>query len=58
MANVGLSEIIILAIVAVPGLALVAVPAVFAVVLWKRQTHLRMRIEQLEASLRRQDPHL
>jgi hypothetical protein len=58
MANLGLSEIIILAIVVVPGVAVVAVPAVFAIVLWRRQTDLRMRIEQLEASLRRQDPHL
>jgi hypothetical protein len=53
MFNVGSSELIILAVIALPGLALTAAPIVFAVLLWKRQTELRARVERLESSVSR-----
>jgi hypothetical protein len=53
MFGIGVSELVVLAVIAVPGLALTVAPIVIAVILWKRQTDLRMRVERLEASLGR-----
>jgi hypothetical protein len=54
MFNVGVAELILVAVVAIPGLAFVATPIVVAVVLWKRQTELQRRVERLESTLRQQ----
>lgn len=51
MPNLGLSELIILAIIGLPLIAGIAVPIVIIVVLLKRQAALRARVAELEASL-------
>jgi hypothetical protein len=53
MFNLGASELVLIAVVVIPSVALVAAPIVVAVVLWKRQTELRARVERLEAALSR-----
>jgi hypothetical protein len=55
MFNVGVSELIILAIIGLPALAFLAAPVIFGVILWKKQTELSARLARLEASLRRSD---
>ena len=52
MPTLGLSEMVVVALIAIPGLALLALPVV-AIVLWRRQSGLRARVERLEASLGR-----
>lgn len=54
MFNMGLSELILIAVVAVPGLILTFGPLVLAIVIWQRQTELRRRVERLESALPRQ----
>jgi hypothetical protein len=53
MFGIGISELIILALVAIPGLAFIAAPIVVAVTLWKGQNDLRARVARLEAALTR-----
>jgi hypothetical protein len=52
MSGLGVSEIIVMAMVALPSLATAVVPTVVAVMLWKRQTELRKRLDHLEFALR------
>ena len=54
MFNLGLSEIVLIAVVAVPGMFLTFGPLVAAIILWQRHTELRRRVERLESALLRQ----
>jgi hypothetical protein len=55
MPNLGLSELLVVALVALPAMALAAVPVVFAVILWRRQTDLGRRLERIEEFLQHRD---
>jgi hypothetical protein len=50
MPNLGLSELLIVAIIALPLLAIGIAPIVVLVLLWQRQSRLQARIERLERS--------
>jgi hypothetical protein len=51
MFGLGLPELVVLVWLALPVLAVMAPPIAFAVMLWRRQTELRIRVERLEASV-------
>ena len=55
MPHLGLSEILIVAIIAIPLLAVVVAPVVVVVVLWQRQSRLSARLERLEAASARRE---
>ncbi len=50
MPNLGLSELLIVAIIALPLLAIGIAPIVVLVLLWQRQSRLQARLERLERS--------
>jgi hypothetical protein len=50
MPNLGLSELLIVAIIALPLLAIGIAPIVVLVLLWQRQSRLQARLERLEAA--------
>jgi hypothetical protein len=47
---IGLSELVIVAIIALPLVAIGIAPIVVLVLLWQRQSRLQARIERLERS--------
>jgi hypothetical protein len=48
MPNLGLSELLIVALIALPLLAIGIAPIVVLVLLWQRQSRLLARVERLE----------
>ena len=54
MPNLGLSELVIVAIIALPLLAIGIAPIVVLVLLWQRQSRLQARLERLEAAADRE----
>ena len=48
MPNLGLSELLIIAIISLPLLAIGIAPIVVIVLLWQRQSRLLARVERLE----------
>jgi hypothetical protein len=48
MPNLGLSELLIVAIISLPLLAIGIAPIVVLVLLWQRQSRLLARVERLE----------
>jgi hypothetical protein len=48
MPNLGLSELLIVAIISLPLLAIGIAPIVVIVLLWQRQSRLQVRVERLE----------
>jgi hypothetical protein len=56
MFNVGIAELILMAVVGLPALAFLSAPVIFGVILWKKQSELSARLARLEDSLRRSDP--
>jgi hypothetical protein len=52
MFNMGMTELLIVAAVAVPGLLLTFGPIVLLIVLWQRHNDLRARVARLESERR------
>jgi hypothetical protein len=56
MPNLGLSELLIVAIISLPLLAIGIAPIVVLVLLWQRQSRLLARVERLERAAGQPQP--